>query len=184
MSAPLEARLRDALAGSPLVERVSLVLDPFVLRRGADAAAEALDRPRLVGLARALTTSVDAARFLAHRPRLLERIATAGPDALRARGEELAAAAAATPPDLEGALDGLRLLRRDETLFAAALGFGGIVGFEDVSVFLSQLAEAILGETLARAQRDLRGAEATSSFAVLGMGKVGGRSSRSTPTWT
>jgi len=171
----LEARLREVLAGSGLAERVGLVLDPFVARRGGDAAAASLDGARLLGLASALVTNLEAARYLAHRPLLLERIAAAGPGVLRERGPELLAAAAATPPDLEGALDGLRLLRRDETLLAVALELGGVIGFEEFSVFLSQLAEAILAETLARAQRNLPGGEAAGSLAVLGMGKIGGR---------
>jgi glutamate-ammonia-ligase adenylyltransferase len=175
VSARLEGRLRDALAGSALEERVALVLDPFVTRRGDDAAARALAGPALLGLARALVTSLEAARFLAHRPLLLERIASAGPDALSQRGAALGAAAAATPEDLEGGLDGLRLLRREETLFAAALWFGGLAEFETASVFLSELAEAILAQTLARAQGSLGGGESTASLAVLGMGKVGGR---------
>jgi len=172
---PLEARLREVLAGSGLAERVGLVIDPFVARRGGDAAAASLDGARLFGLASALVTNLEAARYLAHRPLLLERIAAAGPDVLRARGPELLAAAAATPPDLEQALDALRLLRRDETLLAVALELGGVIGFEEFSVFLSQLAEAILAETLARAQRGLPGGEAAGSLAVLGMGKIGGR---------
>ncbi len=175
MSARLEARLREVLAGSPLADRVALIVDPFIVRRGGDAAASALDGPRLLGLARALVTSLEAARYLAHRPLLLERIASADAATLRARGEELAVAAFSTPEDLEGALDALRLLRRDETLFAAALELGGLVAFPDVSVFLSLLAEAILKETLGRARRSLRERESASSLAVLGMGKIGGR---------
>jgi glutamate-ammonia-ligase adenylyltransferase len=175
MSGLLGQRLQDVLAGSVLGERVALIVDPFVGRRGGDDAAAALDGARLLGLARALTTNVDAARFLAHRPLLLERIAAADEDALSARGVALEAAARAVPEDLEGALDGLRLLRRDETLFAATLGFGGVVAFEAVSVFLSQLAEVILAQCLSRAQRSLPAQGAASSLAVLGMGKVGGR---------
>ncbi len=175
MTAPLEARLRDALTGSVLADRVDLVIDPFLSKRAGDAAAACLEGPQLVGLARALTTNLEAARYLAHRPVLLERIAAAGPDALRSRGLELAAAAAATPPDLEGALDGLRLLRRDETLLAVALELGGVVGFDDLSVFLSQLAEAILAETLARARTSITAGELSAPLAVLGMGKIGGR---------
>ncbi len=175
MTGPLVSRLREALAGSPLASRVDLVADPFASRRGGDAAVSALAGRPLLGLARALVTSVEAARFLAHRPRLLERIAHAGPDALRLRADELAAAAAAGPADLEGALDALRLLRRDETLFAASLQLGGLVPFEEASRFLSRLAEEILRTTLARAQESTGTQRSACSLAVLGMGKIGGR---------
>lgn len=175
MSRGLADRLREALEGSPLAPRVDLVLDPLVLRRGGDAAVARLEGPVLAGLARALVTSVESARFLAHRPVLLERLACAGPDTLERRAAELAAAAAATPPDLEGALDALRLLRRDETLLAAALDFGAVVPFEEVSAFLSVLAEAILEETLARAHVGVAGGDGPPSVAVVGMGKIGGR---------
>jgi glutamate-ammonia-ligase adenylyltransferase len=175
LSARLEARLREALAGSPLAARVALIADPFIVRRGDDSAAASLDGPRLLGLARALVTNLEAARYLAHRPLLLERMASADGETLRTRGEELDAAASATPDDLEGALDALRLLRRDETLLAAALELGGLVTFPAVSVFLSLLAEAILKETLARARRSVHERESAGTLAVLGMGKVGGR---------
>jgi glutamate-ammonia-ligase adenylyltransferase len=175
MTSPLVSRLREALAGSPLEDRVDLVADPFASRRGGDAAVSSLAGKPLLGLARALVTSVEAARFLAHRPRLLERIAYAGPEALRLRAEELAAAAAAAPADLEGALDALRLLRRDETLFAASLHMGGVVPFDEASRFLSRLAEEILRATLVRAQASTGTRRGACSLAVLGMGKIGGR---------
>ena len=175
MSAPLEARLREAVAGSVLEPRVHLVADPFVARRGGDAAAAALAGPRLLGLARAIVTQLEAARHLAHRPLLLERIAAAGPESLRARGDELAAAAAEAPADLEAALDALRLLRRDETLYAVVLELSGLASFDEFSFFLSRLAEAILGETLARAQSSLGANASGAALSVLGMGKIGGR---------
>lgn len=175
MTEPLALRLWEALAGTVLSERVTLLADPFIARRGADAAAASLDGPRLLGLARALASQLEAARYLAHRPLLFERIAAAGPDALRERALELPGAAAGAPRELEEALDGLRLLRRDETLFATALHFGELVGFDELSCFLSQLAEAILAETLRRAQESLGAGEPAASLAVLGMGKAGGR---------
>lgn len=175
MSRGLEERLKAALAGSPLVARVDLVLDPLVARRGGDAAVSRLDGPVLAGLARALVSSVDAARYLALRPALLERLADAGPATLAARAAVLADEARNTPADLEGALDALRLLRRDETLLAAALDFGGVSPFEEVSNFLSILAEAILGETFARARASLAPGADAPDLAVVGMGKVGGR---------
>lgn len=175
MTASFESRLREALASSVLAARVDLVTDPFTARRGGDVAASSLDGPLLLGLARAITAQLEAARHLAHRPLLLERIAVAGSGALAARGDELAAAAAATPPDLEGGLDALRLLRRDETLYAVVLEQSGLCSFDELSVFLSRLAEAILSETLRRAQSSLGERATGTALSVLGMGKIGGR---------
>lgn len=169
-------RLHDALAGTPLADRIDLVRDPLVMRRGGDAAAAALDGPALVGLARIVAVSIDDARFLAHRPALLERLAAATGASLSARRVELAAAGSATPvTDLEGALDALRLLRRDESLFAAALELGGLAPFAEVSTFLSELAEAVLAGALRLAEGTVRGAGGAPPLAVLGMGKIGGR---------
>ena len=58
-------------------------------------------------------------------------------------------------------------------LLAACADFGGVVPFEDVSRWLSALAEHIVRRTLRAALRTLRGAEPV--LAVVGMGKLGGR---------
>jgi glutamate-ammonia-ligase adenylyltransferase len=147
------------------------VAEPFLERRSNDAAAARLDGPPLAGLARALGSGGDAARYLSVRPALLERIASADPGSLAARAAQLEADPG--PPnelDLETFLDGLRLLRRDETLFAACLDLAGLAPFEQVSGFLSVLAERIVCAALERAEQGADG-----GVSVVGMGKVAGR---------
>jgi glutamate-ammonia-ligase adenylyltransferase len=173
VSAGLAARLRDAVAGSPLASRIDAAAEPLVERRGADAAAARLAGGALGGLARVVATRPEVAGFLSHRPALLVRIAEAGPGTLAARGRELAGEdPAAQDPDLEPALDALRLLRREETCLAATIDLGGISPFGEVSTFLSILAEAIARRALALA---LRGRRAEPGLAAIGLGKIAGR---------
>jgi glutamate-ammonia-ligase adenylyltransferase len=163
--------LRDALAGSPLAERLPQAAEPLVLRRGGDAAARRLDGAVLLGLARVVATRPEIAGFLSHRPALFARIADAGPDALAARARALGAEEApASDADLEGALDALRVLRREETCLGAVLDLGGAVGFEELSAFLSALAESIARRALA-----LAGRGRSAALTVIGRGKIAGR---------
>ncbi len=174
MNAGLADGLRDALAGSPLAGRIDAAAEPLAERRGADAAARRLAGGVLAGLARVVATRPEVAGFLSHRPALLARIADAGPGTLAARGRELEGedAFAQGSEDLEQALDGLRLLRREEVCLAAALDLGGVVPFDELSTFLSILAEAIARRALALALRGRRGEPA---LAVIGLGKIAGR---------
>ena len=126
----------------------------------------------LAGLARLVAIRRELAGFLSRRPALLERIAAAGAGSLAARACELEAGASPLPAgDLEGALDALRLLRREETCLAACLDLGGAVDFEGVSEFLSRLAECIVQ----RALRLAHGRLPQHTLSVLGMGKLAGR---------
>jgi len=171
------ARLVDALGDGLLAERLPVVGEPFLARRAGDAATARLDGDVLRGLARVLATSAESARLLAARPALLERIAGAAADpraALERRAEALSRDVPAEPDDLEDMLDGLRLLRREETLFAACLDLGDATPFPAVSTFLSRLAETVLGRALARAQA-LSSLAPGDAFSVVGMGKIGGR---------
>jgi glutamate-ammonia-ligase adenylyltransferase len=115
------------------------------------------------------------AGFLSHRPQLLERIANADTTTLTARAKELEEAPDEHADDLETALDGLRILRREETCLAACLDLGRVIPFEGISYFLSVLAETIARRALRLAQDVLGGAPAVSDFAVLGMGTIAGR---------
>lgn len=177
MTSRFEERLRDALEGSPLASRLAASGAPFLERRVDDAAAAALDGPLLVGLARVLASQPEAAGFLSHRPHLLERIAHSDAGTLAKRGQELGEETPSEDPDeLEGSLDALRLLRREETCLAACLDLGGVVEFSEVSDFLSRLAEAICTRSLALACGHPRlQLEASHQFAVIGMGKIAGR---------
>ena len=171
MSGGLGDRLGDALAGSPLASRLPLAAEALLQRRGGDAAARDLEGPLLVGLARVVATRPEIGGFLSHRPALFARIAAATADTLAVRARGLADEGAAAPDaDLEDALDALRVLRREETCLGAVLDLGGVVPFEELSGFLSLLAETIARRALALARRG-RAAE----LAVIGLGKIAGR---------
>lgn len=169
----LAARLAEALDEPRLAGRLETIGAPFVERREGDASLRVMAASTLRGVARAVVANAESARLLAARPQLLERLA-----ATREPERELEERAAALrgpdgeSPDLEEALDAMRLLRREETLFAACLHLADVVPFAAVSRFLSTLAETILERSLALAARDTT---ATSSIGVLGMGKIGGR---------
>jgi glutamate-ammonia-ligase adenylyltransferase len=171
----LEGRLLRAIAGSPLEEKFPTFAESFLEHRSKDLGAEQLEGPALAGLARVIASSADAARFLSRRPTLLQRLVEANPESLHDRSRAfLAAVDAPLSDDLEEALDDLRLLRRDETMFAACLDLGGVVRFEGVSAFLSCLAESIVGRALRLARHDVDVAPGE-GLAIIGMGKIAGR---------
>jgi glutamate-ammonia-ligase adenylyltransferase len=171
----LEAKLEDALGASPLRARLATAAAPLVERRARDAAAEALEGAALAGVARAIASSPESARYLAHRPALLERLARLAPGSLEARAAELEGIALPDPDaGLEDWLDALRLLRRDEMLFAACVGFAGLAEFDAVSDFLSRLAETCMRRALVAAEGRDKDAP-PGVLAVLGMGKLAGR---------
>jgi glutamate-ammonia-ligase adenylyltransferase len=174
MTSPLEQRLREALAGSPLAARLARAAAPLLEHRSDDAAVRRLEGGALAGLARAVATQPALAGFLSHRPQLLERIAQAGAETLGRRARELEVIALEEPTgDLETALDALRLLRREETALAVCCELGFLTPFERVSEFLSILAEAITARALHLARRTP--AASRQAFAVIGMGKIAGR---------
>lgn len=176
MKNSLKDRLIDAVANSDLAERLPISGAPFLELRAADRAADELDGPVLRGLARALASQPKAAGFLSHRPKLLERIAHSGADTLTARERELEASSLRTDlSDLEGCLDELRILRREETCLAACLDLGGVVGFEGISHFLSVVAETITRQALELARRSVDASLSEPDFSVIGMGKIAGR---------
>jgi len=176
----LAKRLADTLANSALLERLAVSAAPVIERRSGDDAAARLEGPVLSGLARVLATQPEMSGFLSYRPALLERIAESGPDTLATRARELESEVeagseidGAAADDLESSLDALRLLRREETCLAACLDLGGLVPFEQVSDFLSVLAESITRRALDLAQVSAPAPD--SGFAVLAMGKLAGR---------
>ncbi len=169
----LEAKLEAALGASPLRATLAIAAAPLIERRGADPIWDRFDDRQLSGLARAIAGHPAWGRYLAHRPELLVRISGAEPGALRTRGAELDASAPHDPgAGLEDFLDTLRLVRRDEMLFAACLQLGGLADFDEVSTFLSLVAENCMCRALAPAEgRATDGA----ALAILGMGKLAGR---------
>ncbi len=171
----LAERLQAPLAGTALASRLPAAAAAFLELRGNDAASARLGGQVLAGLARLLASEPRVAGFLAHRPALLERIAAAHAGTLAARAGELAASSSEVPPgDLEETLDGLRLLRREETCLAACLDLGGVVPFEEVSRFLSVLAESITRRALCLAERGV-GSTTAATLCVIAMGKLAGR---------
>ncbi|MGE4606013.1 MAG: hypothetical protein AAEJ52_04655, partial [Myxococcota bacterium] len=104
---------------------------------------------------------------------LLERIADANGATLPARAHELdALPTECSTGDLEGDLDALRVLRHEETCLCACLDLGGVIPFEEVSCFLSVLAETIARRALHLASLGIR---SESNLSVVGMGKIAGR---------
>jgi glutamine synthetase adenylyltransferase len=175
------------VAEGPLREPLAAHAPLFLERRGDDAAARRLAPRAMAGIARAIASQSAAARYLAGRPELLERLADVAGDipasldapwreadaALAARSRELSTLAPLQPHiDLEQRLDDLRLLRRDETLFAACLDLGG-APFERVSEFLSIVAETCTRLALHAAEH--HPAQTPAGLAVVGMGKLAGR---------
>jgi len=172
----LARRFDELLADTPLDARGSPASARFAEQRGGDAAAQRLSPPALRGLARVVATQPEIASFLAHRPAWLERAAELGPDTLARRGAQLAGANPELAElDLEGALDALRLRRREEMALAACAHLGDVAPFEAISEYLSLLAEATARDALDLARRHVRGADPGDAFAVIGMGKIAGR---------
>jgi len=167
----LEELFAGALRGTPLFPRLSTSASVFLERRATDEVIARLDRPSLPGLARAITSNAEAARYLSVRPALLERISRADHETLAQRAEQLQHSLPDDPHgDLERFLDEMRWLRRDERLLAACVLFAGLVDFEEVSRFLSLLAETCVRGALRAAASDPEPA-----VSVLGMGKIAGR---------
>jgi glutamate-ammonia-ligase adenylyltransferase len=172
---PLREKIDGVLAGTCWEEGASALAEQLGSRpEVAEAIAAVPDAP-LAGLVRACASNIDAARFLAHRRALATRLADPDADWPTRRVAELDADAwnAGADGDLESFLDELRLLRRDETLLAAMLDFGGIVPFEAISVLLSAVAEAVTRRALIAARESVGGEPPP--LAVIALGKLGGR---------
>ncbi len=174
MPTPFEKRLEAALADSPLGARLATAAEPLLERRSNDSAARELDGAALRGVARAISASPESARYLSLRPALFARLAALEPGALERRAAQLESVELPDPAKArEEFLDALRLLRRDEMLFAACLHFGGLASFDAVSDFLSRVAELAARRALGAVEGRSDGESFT--LAVLGMGKLAGR---------
>jgi glutamate-ammonia-ligase adenylyltransferase len=164
-------RMNDALAGTPLASRIEHAA-ALLLERHPDEIS-ALAEETLRGVARTVAAHPDTGVFLGHRPALLAKIEAVARSGLGAHAAALADWRIEDPEDLEGALDALRVLRREETCIAACLQHAGLAHFGEVSEFLSILAETITRRSLELASRAARGQPF--HFAVVGMGKIAGR---------
>ncbi len=171
----LEVKLEEALGASPLRARIENAAAALVERRSQAAAAAQLDGAPLAGLARAVAADAQWGRYLAHRPDLFARIAGAARGGLGKRAAQLGDASLPDPAaGLEDFLDAMRLLRRDEKLFAACLQLGGLASFDEVSEVLSIVAEVCTRHALTAAEGRTV-ADDAHVLAVLGMGKLAGR---------
>lgn len=173
MSGLLGTKLRAAVAGTALEEALERSGAPFLDRYRTLPAADFREGTVVEGLARVLATRHEAARFLAGRSSLLDRVRELDARYLERRGRELEAEPGpGAVPDLESFLDELRVLRREETVLAACLDLSGSVSFERVSTFLSIVAETVLRRAVAAARSVSR---AAIPLCLIGMGKIGGR---------
>jgi glutamate-ammonia-ligase adenylyltransferase len=174
VTAALAARLDAALGGSPFAARRDAVAAVLAEAPDAGPLLDALPDAVFRGLARAAAASPEQTKSIVRRRGFLARARELDAGAADRRSAELAADdGAADGADLEQLLDAVRLLRREDTLLAACADFGGVVPFEEVSRWLSALAEHVVRRTLRAALRTLRGAEPV--LAVVAMGKLGGR---------
>lgn len=172
----LADRLREALAGSPLATQGETARERYCELRGDDAAAKQLDDAVVLGLARLLATQPETALYLGNRPGWLEEAATLEAGCLDRRGERFAGDEERFAGlELEDALDALRLRRRDETALAGCADLAALAAFEEVSEYLSLLAENTARIALDLARRNLPGPDLDEAFAVIGMGKIAGR---------
>jgi [glutamine synthetase] adenylyltransferase / [glutamine synthetase]-adenylyl-L-tyrosine phosphorylase len=117
-----------------------------------------------------LGTGPRFARDLNHRPDLLNAMAADEFLAARTRGElEARAQRSLAWREGEGAFEtGLRLFSRAENLRIAARDVLGIVDVDETGAALSDLAEAVVDSALRHVNPEL-------PFAVIGMGRLGGR---------
>jgi glutamate-ammonia-ligase adenylyltransferase len=166
----LADRLAAAVAGTPLAKRLEGVVDG-VLARSQELAD--IDDAGTRDLARLLASNAEVARYLGQRPALLARIVRCDPATLEDPPLE-ARLPADFEGDLEGFVDGLRLLRRDEMAATAALDLAAAIPFERASLHLSVVAEGILQRALEAARAALPDA-ARLPFSVVAMGKLAGR---------
>ena len=131
-------------------------------------------------LVRLLAASPWAARALTQQPQLLDELIS--PQALMSVPDWAQLAAQlrdeldARPGDTEAQLDALRRFKQVQTLRLLAQDVAGQLTLEALSDHLSNLADTLLGETLARCWAGLKTRHRdTPRFAVIGYGKLGGK---------
>lgn len=170
-------RLEEAVADTPLRERIGVRAADYAARRGDDPALRKLPDAALRGLARVIASQPEMAGFLRHRTDFAARLAELAADADladRARGLD-ADAEPILALDLEAALDALRVRRRQQMALAACIDLAGLAPFATISHFLSELAESTTRIALDLARRELSVPDVEDDFAIVGMGKLAGR---------
>lgn len=171
----LRERIEEVLAGTCWEAGAQDLAEQLGTRNEIADALVALLPASFAGLTRACASNQDAARFVSHRRDLALRLGAPDAEWPARRSAELDAETGprGAADDLESFLDSLRLIRRDETLLAAMLDFGGLAPFEDISALLSAIAEAITRSAL-EAARESIGSDPP-PLAVIALGKLGGR---------
>jgi len=131
-------------------------------------------------LVRLLAASPWAAQVLTLQPQLLDELIA--PQSLMSVPDWAQLAAQlrdeldARPGDTEAQLDALRRFKQVQTLRLLAQDVAGRLTLEALSDHLSNLADTLLAETLARCWAGLKSRHRdTPRFAVIGYGKLGGR---------
>ncbi|HSJ99127.1 MAG TPA: bifunctional [glutamate--ammonia ligase]-adenylyl-L-tyrosine phosphorylase/[glutamate--ammonia-ligase] adenylyltransferase, partial [Myxococcota bacterium] len=131
-------------------------------------------------LVRLLAASPWAAQVLTQQPQLLDELIS--PQALMSVPDWVQLAAQlrdeldARPGDTEAQLDALRRFKQVQTLRLLAQDVAGQLTLEALSDHLSNLADTLLAETLARCWAGLKTRHRdTPRFAVIGYGKLGGK---------
>ncbi|MHB8939053.1 MAG: bifunctional [glutamate--ammonia ligase]-adenylyl-L-tyrosine phosphorylase/[glutamate--ammonia-ligase] adenylyltransferase [Thiobacillus sp.] len=131
-------------------------------------------------LVRLLAASPWAAQVLTQQPQLLDELIS--PQSLMSvpdwaqLGAQLRDELDARPGDTEAQLDALRRFKQVQTLRLLAQDVAGQLTLEALSDHLSNLADTLLAETLARCWAGLKTRHRdTPRFAVVGYGKLGGR---------
>jgi glutamate-ammonia-ligase adenylyltransferase len=172
VSPSLGSPLGGALSSPLLCRRLAATGAEFLEHQGAGALPRDPELRR--GVAAVLASQIGAAGFLARRSALAERLRDLDSGWLARRARELADAGQGDASlDLEGFLDEIRLLRREDTVLVACLDLSGAVPFGEVSAFLSILAEGIVRRALGVAESRAPGRAAP--LAIIAMGKLAGR---------
>ncbi len=168
--------------GSP--DRALFNLAEFINRLGGRTGFLSLlsENPKTMRL---LVTLFSDSQFLTDlflkRPELLDSLIRVDLTRLQKTKEQMEAElqdALAEAGDLEGKLNALRRYRAEEFIRIGLHDLGGSLPFEDVVAQLSDLADACLEGALFLSRKELErsfGAIEEGTFAVLGMGKLGGR---------
>lgn len=188
--APVEAKAADALdAGAHLIESVARSPDPMsALARLPDLFLERVPRASITAIThdkrtlalatRLLATSAPLSRLLA-RHHGLDEVLARGVGAARLRKSDVRAEIEVRHAgDEEARLVSMRRAHSRRTLAIALAFFGARVDAPGAGLALSTLADALLEEAVAMAHAKVRaryGAVAGASFAVIGLGSLGGR---------
>ncbi|KVW97136.1 bifunctional [glutamate--ammonia ligase]-adenylyl-L-tyrosine phosphorylase/[glutamate--ammonia-ligase] adenylyltransferase [Thiobacillus denitrificans] len=161
------------------LERFAALLQS-IARRSTYLALLAEYPAALRQLVRLLAASPWAAQVLTQQPQLLDELIS--PQSLMSvpdwtqLGAQLRDELDARPGDTEAQLDALRRFKQVQTLRLLAQDVAGRLTLEALSDHLSDLADTLLAETLARCWAGLKTRHRdTPRFAVIGYGKLGGR---------